>query len=287
MATNDFVSAQHQQRNHVEGGQHTDNDKKSNVYRNGRGPCALGEPVCGETGGPYKIGGPLWIGPLHDMDIVNDAIQRLETAKLNGGVHPSGGSPTHPLHTATNLHGMLVAVSEELPDVPLYHLLPYLCSAVNSATIPMISFKAALVNAGYRVSAYHKEPHAIKTNAPNHVVWDVVRAWCKENPPQKKKESKKHREEQEQGSSGNVKLDQLHVDIASKILSNTMHTEVDFTIPDGFGMDRKKAKRWATNPEANWGPKKAASGRNKRKQDDGGEERRSRNVVDGSVRNLS
>ena len=56
----------------------------------------------------------------------------------------------------------------------------------------MKMFKAALVNAGYRVSAYHKEPQAIKTDAPNHVVWDVVRAYCKEHPPHKKKESKKH-----------------------------------------------------------------------------------------------
>lgn len=264
VATNDFVSAQQQRHQ---------NTNHSNVYKNGRGPCALGEPVCGETGGQYKVAGPLWIGPLHDMDVVNDAIQRLESAKLHGGVHPSGGSPTHPLHTATTLHGMLVAVSEELPDVPLYHLLPFVCSAVNSSTIPTASFKAALVNAGYRVSAYHKEPLAIKTDAPNHVVWDIVRAWCKEHPPQKKKESKKHRMGQEQGSSGNLQLDRMHVDIASKILSNAMRTEVDFTIPDDFGADRKKAKRWAMNPEAHWGPKKAASGRNKRSREDADEGR--------------
>ena len=285
VATNEFVAAQQQQHiNHVEGERNVDGNKKSNVYKNGRGPCALGEPVCGETGGPYKIGGPLWIGPLHDMDVVNDAIQRLETAKSHGGVHPTGASPTYPLHTATTLHGMLVAVSEELPDVPLYHLLPYLCSAVNSSTIPTASFKAALVNAGYRVSAYHKEPHAIKTDAPNYVVWDIVRAWCKKHPPEKKKESKKHREGQEQGSSGNVQMDRVHIDVASKILSNAMRTEVDFTIPDSFGTDRKKAKRWAINPAANWGPKKAASGRNKRKPEDAGGGPERRNAADAQFR---
>lgn len=269
VATNELVSAQRRSNDETE---RKDDSKKSNVYRNGRGPCDLGEPVCGETGGPYKVAGPLWIGPLHDVDIVSDAIERLDAAGTNNGVNPSGGSPVHPLHTATTLHGLLVSASEELQDVPLYHLLPSLCSSVNSGTIPMTTFKAALVNAGYRVSAYHKEPQAVKTDAPNHVVWDVVRAWCKEHPPHKKKESKKHREGEEQGT--NAPPNRPHVDIATTILSNEMRTEIDFTIPQGFGAERKKAKRWALNPTANWGPKKAASGRNKRKQDDVGEEKK-------------
>ncbi|KAL7518866.1 hypothetical protein ACHAWX_003671 [Stephanocyclus meneghinianus] len=238
------------------------NRKLSNVYKNGRGPCDLGEPVCRETGASYKIGGPLWIGPLHDFDVVNDAIARLEAAQNNEGVEPSGASPVFPLHTATTLHGLLVSVSEELPDVPLFHTLTALCSAVNSCTIPMLSFRAALVNAGYRVSAYHKEPQAVKTDAPNHVVWDVVRAWCKDHPPNIRKESKRHKKGEEPGS--NAPPNQPHLDIATKILSNEMKTEVDFTIPKGFGVKRK-ARRYAGNPEAHWGPKKAASGKNKRK----------------------
>ena len=209
----------------------------------------------------YKVAGPLWTGLLHDVDFVNDAIARLEAAQTNEGVHPSGGTPMHPLHTATTLHGLLVSVSEEIPDVPLYHLLPSLCSAVNSCTIPTQTFRAALVNAGYRVSAYHKEPNAVKTDAPNHVVWDVVRAWCKEHPPAKRKASKKHRKGEAPGTNAPDKTPQM--DVAEKILSNEMRTEIDFAIPEGFGQ-RKKATRWALNPEANWGPKKAASGKNKR-----------------------
>ncbi|KAL7506202.1 hypothetical protein ACHAXN_003722 [Cyclotella atomus] len=238
--------------------------KLSNVFRNGRGPCDL-EPVCDETGASYKIGGPLWIGPLHDLDVVNNAITKLETAQENKGVGPSDDLPIFPLHTATTLHGLLVSVSEELPDVPLYYTLTNLCSAVNSCTIPMQSFRAALINAGYRVSAYHKEPQAVKTDAPNHVVWDVVRAWCKNHPPNKRKESKRHQKGEEQGS--NAPPNQLPLETAEKILSKKMKTVVDFTIPRGLG-ERKKARRFAVNPEANWGPKKAASGKNKRKLED-------------------
>lgn len=265
VATNEYVTAQQQQHQNGSNEAGDKSTKPSNVYRNGRGPCD--EPVCGETGGPYKVGGPLWIGPLHDLDVVNDAIHQLEAAKTNGGINPSGGPPIHPLHTADTLHGLLVSVSEELPDVPLYHLLPSLCSTVNSATIPLTTFKAALVNAGYRVSAYHKDPHAIKTDAPNHVVWDIVRAWCNEHPPHKKKESKKHRVGEEQGSNA-PSMQHDKVDIATKILSNDMRTEkIDFTIPKSLKVEqKKKAKRWAVNPEANWGPKPAASGRNKKRK---------------------
>ena len=266
MATNDLVSHQQKNGNNNSNDEEKKGKKRSNVYRNGRGPCSLGEPVCGETGAEYKVAGPLWLGPLHDTEVVNDAITRLEAAKDNDNINPSGGSPMHPLHRSTTLHGLLVSVSEELPDVPLYHLLPSVCSAVNSATIPKQTFKAALVNAGYRVSSYHKDPSAIKTDAPNHVVWDIVRAWCKEHPPAKRKESKRHRKGEEPGSNAPIK--QPDVDIAEKILSNEMRTEVDFTIPKGFG-EQKKAKRWAVNPEANWGPKKAASGKNKRKMEAG------------------
>jgi tRNA (guanine26-N2/guanine27-N2)-dimethyltransferase len=253
--------------------------KKSNVYRNGRGPCNIGEPTCGETNGSYKIAGPLWIGPIHDLNVVTDAIDRLEVASQAeyGGISPTGGTPMFPLHTATTLHGLLVSVSEELPDVPLYHLLPTLCSTVNSATIPMTTFKAALVNAGYRVSAYHKEPSAIKTDAPNYVVWDIIRAWCKEHPPHTKKESRKHGLGGEQ-SGGDAQATTTNkegggagggggVDIATRILSNESRTKIDFTIPEGFNEHRKKARRWAQNPTANWGPKKAASGKNKRTND--------------------
>ena len=251
-------------------------NRPSNVYRNGRAPSNVDninadEPlVCAETGGPYKMGGPLWIGTLHDVDVVNDAVDRLEAAMANDGVHPSS-VPAHPLHTAKTLHGLLVAASEELPNAPLYHLLPNLCSAVNSATIPMRTFRAALVNAGYKASAYHKDPNAVKTDAPDRVVWDVVRAWCKEHPPAERKGSKRHQKGEKKGSNAPVN-GKTKPDVATMILSREIRTEgIDFTIPKGFEEGRRKGvTRWALNPEANWGPKKAASGSNrtKRKQEE-------------------
>ena len=101
IATNAFVAAQQQQQNNNSSSDNTTNTEnekggskkkgqRTNVYKNGRGPCDLGEPVCGETGAPYKIGGPIWAGPLHDLEVVSNAITRLETSKENKGTNPSG-----------------------------------------------------------------------------------------------------------------------------------------------------------------------------------------------------
>lgn len=40
----------------------------------------------------------------------------------------------------------------------------------------------ALEAAGYRTSGMHKEPLALKTDAPDAAVWDVLRCWARENP---------------------------------------------------------------------------------------------------------
>jgi len=169
-----------------------------NVYQPARAPPA---PQCEETGAPFKVGGPAWLGPLHDKAVVDKAVRRLENMpkEKKGEGSGSGSKPTE-LKTRERLHGLLTSVSEELPDVPLYYLLPDLCHTVHCQSPPMAKVRAALVNAGYRVSGYHKDPQAIKTDAPNGVVWDVMRAWCKEHPPKaggsKKALKKKLRREQ-------------------------------------------------------------------------------------------
>lgn len=40
----------------------------------------------------------------------------------------------------------------------------------------------ALEAAGYRTSGMHKEPLALKTDAPDAAVWDVLRCWVQDNP---------------------------------------------------------------------------------------------------------
>ena len=52
-------------------------------------------------------------------------------------------------------------------------------SIVRCNTPSMLTFRSALLNAGYEVSYSHANKNSIKTNAPNEVIWDIVRAWEK------------------------------------------------------------------------------------------------------------
>ena len=124
-------------------------------------------PQCEETGADFKVGGPMWLGPLHDPDVVQTALDRLN----------SPSDKTMPdmkwIATQERLEGLLLSVKEELNDVPLYYGLPDFCKTLRCTSPPLNTVKAALINAGYRVSGYHKDPQAIKTDAPNRFLWDI------------------------------------------------------------------------------------------------------------------
>ena len=206
--------------------------KKGNVYQSIR----LDPSNCPDTGAPFKVGGPIWLGPLHDQTIVNIALKRLSNPKCK--------SPNMELiATRKRLQGLLTSVSEEI-DTPLFYNLSALCKDLHTSSPPVDIMKAGLHNAGYKVSGYHKEPMAIKTDAPSSVVWDVLRSWLMKNPPHKSPPD---------GS------------VAEIILSKKPSIDVDLTIPKSMkkqkkrGTGQNKISRFPMNPERHWGPKRKAS----------------------------
>lgn len=205
------------------------------LSNNNYNPClTTGDGLCPQTGRRFKVGGPIWSAPIHDMKWVALLLDRVQH---NSGPYP----PT----TKKRIHGMLTSVSEELPDVPLFYTLPDMCSTLHCNSPRMVDIQAALVNAGYRVSQQHKEPQAVKTDAPDDVVWDVMRCWVKKHPVGDKRKTAST-------SPGQV------------ILSRESKLEADFTVPSGL-WQKKTATRYQQNPEPNWGPKARATG-NKRGQ---------------------
>uniref|UniRef100_A0A7S0TBB0 tRNA (guanine(26)-N(2))-dimethyltransferase n=1 Tax=Pseudo-nitzschia delicatissima TaxID=44447 RepID=A0A7S0TBB0_9STRA len=211
--------------------------KNGNGYQSSR----MEPSTCPETGAPFKVGGPLWLGPLHDQDVVGTALERLNDEACQ--------SPDMSLiATRKRLQGLLTSVSEEL-DTPLYYTLPGLCQTLRCTSPPLRAFKGAIANAGYKVSGYHKDPTAVKTDAPGRVVWDIMRAWVEENPLKKKPT---------EGSA------------AEKILAiERTLKKVDWSIPKSLkksttmsdGKKKKRISRFPLNPEKNWGPKRAATGK--------------------------
>lgn len=186
------------------------------------------------------------------------------------------------LSTLKRILGVLHVINEEL-DTPLYYQLDRLMSVVRSATPPMMTFRSALLNAGYKVSYSHAHKLSVKTNAPNHVIWDIIRAWVKDNPVKREK-------------FGENKA-------GLNILDTASTTEVSFAkhkeaVP--FSQE-KHLVRYQHNPKAFWGPgtrgttivhgaahDKQARNQNKkrRRKESGGEdavEEKKRNVVEESV----
>mmetsp|Transcript_19123 Transcript_19123/g.28641 ORF Transcript_19123/g.28641 Transcript_19123/m.28641 type:complete len:210 (-) Transcript_19123:93-722(-) len=52
-------------------------ERNIRVIQPTRAPMA-GMEKCGEAGGPFKTAGPIWLGPLHDGSVIEEAIGRLE-----------------------------------------------------------------------------------------------------------------------------------------------------------------------------------------------------------------
>ena len=157
----------------------------------------------------------------------------LSPPRMLEDVRKSKGTKSE-LPTAARLEGVLDSISEELKDCPFYYVLHELFSCLHSEIPTMAEMTSAIRNAGYESSRFHNEPSAIKTNAPNYVVWDIMRAYCRLNPPK-----------------GSAKKKPSDSSIA--ILSKVSRTVVSFK----FAHPARRARgKYYMNPEPSWGPGK-------------------------------
>ncbi|KDO31183.1 N2,N2-dimethylguanosine tRNA methyltransferase [Saprolegnia parasitica CBS 223.65] len=183
--------------------------------------------LCDQCGKKFKMSGPIWSNPLHDRDLV---------LKIRENVIKEGVAK-YP--TKDRLHGLLTSVSEEVVDAPLFYTLHGICKTLHCGQPRMDQMQSAILNAGYKVSQSHKVPEAIKTDAPNDVIWDIMRCWVKKHPISKKHESEK--------------------DAGTQILAKEPKHEAVFT-GKRPSAGKEKALRFPKNPEAYWGPKSRARG---------------------------
>lgn len=184
-------------------------------------PCApVVDKLCEQCSHPQHMGGPIWLGPLHDQTFVSQILCNLSSMELG---------------TLKRIEGVLTMIHEEL-DVPLYYSLDRLMSIVKCHVPPMLLFRSALLNAGYKVSYSHANKISIKTDAPNNVIWDIGRAWEKKHP---------------------VKREKLAVGSpAERILNAASTTDISLDIhPLANPISRQKhLSRFQKNPTVNWGP---------------------------------
>lgn len=183
-------------------------------------------------GTAFQIGGPLWNGPLHNLDFLKGVLER---------------APHFPhLGTIPRIVGMCTVALEEL-EVPFYFPISLLANVLHSCTAPLLSIYSALLWAGFKVSGSHCEPALIKTDAPLIVLWQIVKYWVLSN-------------------QGNYSIEKLSRESpAWKIMSGLEAFEggnelIRFDLhPEANPASRKvRLVRYQENPTKFWGPKARA-----------------------------
>jgi tRNA (guanine26-N2/guanine27-N2)-dimethyltransferase len=117
----------------------------------------------------------MWGGPLHSPEFVEKLQRTVE------------GMDETVYSTRPRMLGMLSLAAEVTPisksdapkelDVPFYRTPQELASRIKTQTPPLDTVWSALMNAGYKVSSTHCCASAFKTDAPNLVVWDIMKEW--------------------------------------------------------------------------------------------------------------
>lgn len=151
------------------------------------------------------------------------------------------------------LAGTLAAMQAELPNVPLHWDLAQITSIVKTTAPKMGWFIGCLAAAGYKASPVHTSAQGIKTDAPAHVVWDVMRLWAESNPLSEW--------QRQRHSPGNAILAQPRVthfpgfeSAQGAGTSTTTHTS-DASKAAAGSSKRLRKGMFRSAPRAGWGPK--------------------------------
>jgi tRNA (guanine26-N2/guanine27-N2)-dimethyltransferase len=199
-------------------------------------------PVCcPHCEGRLQIGGPIWHGRIHDDDFLKTMTTHLQTE----------GETKYT--SCKKLTGLVAAISDEIHDVPLFHSLHQLSKVVACTSPNMQVMRSALINAGYKVSQSHTEALALKTDAPQSFLWDIMRAWVKDHPIK---------------PGGRPSA-------GTRILArDSGPVAVDFKY--ARGSDTPNVPRFLPNPEDNWGPKAIPGKRQRKGKSSGGDVKKQR-----------
>ncbi|KAJ1610306.1 heat shock protein [Cryptosporidium canis] len=191
--------------------------------------------------GKYCIGGPMYTGKLYDDDFLAEMLSECNKIEsLTGscermddacGCVDSNHDLLEGISMNRKIKGLLTAIHDELKDCVLHYHIPSLCNFLGVEMIRPLLFHSALRHLGYKSSHFHRDPLSLKTNAPNKVVMDILRAWALQNPSKNKKN-----------------MNFLDVQITTKGIKFDIHPDVLLESKVNNG------PRWLPNPKVNWGP---------------------------------
>ncbi|TKY89129.1 hypothetical protein EX895_001660 [Sporisorium graminicola] len=224
--------------------QTTNTGKTGQTNVNYRYNSAQGPPVgerCNECGNRMHLGGPMWLGDLHDADFCNSVLANLDK-------NPQA------FHTSARIRGMVSLAAQELSgDTSMFYFTPPKASGLfHCVSPPLDRMVSALLSAGFRVSRSHAAAGSLKTDASRAQIFDVLRYWVKTQHP--------------------VKMENMkETDPARILLAKEPQREYDFDntkspeVLKALGASEKLV-RYQSNPLPNWGPGTAAKGHKGKKK---------------------
>ncbi|PWY98732.1 N2,N2-dimethylguanosine tRNA methyltransferase [Testicularia cyperi] len=217
---------------------------KGQVNTNYRYNSAQGPPTgerCGECGSRMHLGGPMWLGDLHDPEFCSAMLDNLD-------------AKPEAFHTSARIRGMVNLAAQELSgDESLFYFTPPKMSGLmHCVSPPLDKMVSALLSAGYKASRSHASAGSLKTNATRAQLYDVLRYWVKAHNP--------------------VNMDKMKPNDPARILLAKEPTrEYNFDnhksqeVLEAIGAS-KKLVRYQSNPLPNWGPGTAAKGHKGKKK---------------------
>jgi tRNA (guanine26-N2/guanine27-N2)-dimethyltransferase len=204
-------------------------------------------PTCAECGGAFAIGGPIWNRPIINPAFCKEILSRLDKKQLASGRNPH-------LTTVPRIRGEIAKALGEVSNAPLFYSMSSLAKRLRCQVVPIANMMAAIQSCGYSVSQAAAADDSLKTDAPPNVVWDIMRRWVELHPISKNRQKETD-------------------SIGFRLLSKKPTITCDFKtavagIKRSRATEREQFVRYAPNPEANWGPKRRATGKKIQKNEE-------------------
>lgn len=207
-------------------------------YSNAQGP-PVGER-CSECNNKMFLGGPMWLGDLHEPEFCNAMLTSLDT-------NPQA------FNTSARIRGMVSLASQELGGEGLFYFTPPKAAGLfHCVSPPLDKMVSALLSADFKVSRSHASAGSLKTNATRPQIFDILRSWIQTRSP--------------------VKMENIKdTDPARTLLATPPQRDYDFHntksphVLAALGTAQKLV-RYQENPLPNWGPGTAAKGHKSKKK---------------------
>ncbi|KAI9783026.1 MAG: RNA methyltransferase tRNA(m5U54)methyltransferase [Peltula sp. TS41687] len=228
-----------------------------------------------------QLAGPMYAGPIHSPPFIQSILSSL--SKINTQTYPTVPrikgmlttaleedlSPTTPTESHTHTH--------QVDPTPFFFPPAQLAKVVHCIMPTEAAIRGALRHLGYRVSRSHTKPGSIKTDAPWHVIWRVMREWVRQKAPIKEGKLKEGmagwrilyggggvgdgggEKKSDEAEREGQKVDEEEGGADAKPVEGEKEEEEKEVVFDvKLGADTTKSNkdmvRYQINPQPNWGP---------------------------------